>query len=122
MGIAIFLLFFLVGSSGGPMVEPLLLARSFGQAHFATILGMTQIITTLGMVVSPTVAGAIFDRTGAYDWALVMFGSAYVAAALLFLLARRLPRPVIPEAEPPSQPLPADAVRPIGEAAPGGGG
>ena len=119
VGIAVFLLFFLVGASGGPMIEPLLLARSFGQAHFATILGVTQIIGTLGMVVSPTVAGAIFDRTASYDWALVMFAAAFGASMLLFLVARRLPRPVIPEPLP--QPRAAAAASRIADAAPGGG-
>ena len=37
-GLAIFIGFWIVGSGGGPMIEPLLLTRSFGVAHFASIL------------------------------------------------------------------------------------
>lgn len=98
-GIALFLFFFLISSAAGPMLEPLLLTRAFGVAHFATILGMVGVVGTGGMVISPTVAGAIFDRTGSYDWALAMWASSVLLGGLFFLLARRMPRPVIPEPE-----------------------
>ena len=100
LGIVIFLGFFLVGSAAGPMLEPLLLTRAFGLAHFATILGMVGVMGTIGTVVSPTVAGAIFDKTGAYDWALVMWISSVALGGLLFLVASRMPRPVVPEVVP----------------------
>ena len=99
VGIGLFLVFFLISSAAGPMLEPLLLTRAFGLAHFATILGVVGAVGTVGLVVSPTVAGAIFDRTGSYDWALVMWVSSVSLSALLFLVARRLPRPVIPVPE-----------------------
>jgi len=99
VGIGLFLIFFLVSSAAGPMLEPLLLTRAFGLAHFATILGMVGLVGTIGMVVSPTVAGAIFDRTGSYDWALAMWASSVTLSTLLFLVARQLPRPVIPVPE-----------------------
>ena len=38
----------------------MLLTRTFGMAHFATILGAIVVVETLGQIVSPTVAGAIF--------------------------------------------------------------
>ena len=96
LGIGLFLLFYLMGAAAGPMLEPLLLVRAFGTAHFATILGLSGVVATVGMVISPTVGGAIFDRTGAYDWALVMWLSAVLLSGLLFLVSRWLPRPVIP--------------------------
>ncbi len=91
-GIAIFLVIWIVGSSGGPMIEPLLLARSFGLAHFAALLGVFQIVSTIHLV-SPTITGAIFDATGGYDWALVMLMGAMGLSLALFWLASRLPRP-----------------------------
>lgn len=96
LGIGLFLLFYLMGAAAGPMLEPLLLVRAFGTAHFATILGLSGVVATVGMVISPTVGGAIFDRTGAYDWALVMWLSAVLLSGLLFMVSRWLPRPVIP--------------------------
>ncbi len=98
-GLAIFITFWIVGSGGGPMIEPLLLTRSFGVAHFASLLGVVAVVETVGQILSPTIAGALFDATGSYDWALVMFASAIGVSFLLFWLASRLPRPVIPEPE-----------------------
>ena len=100
LGLVFFLGFFLIGSAAGPMLEPLLLTRAFGLAHFATILGLVGVLGTIGTVVSPTVAGAIFDQTGQYDWALVMWMVSVALGGLLFLVSARMPRPVIPALEP----------------------
>jgi sugar phosphate permease len=93
IGIIVFLGFWITGSSAGPMMEAILLTRSFGIAHFATILGVMFVIETAGQIMSPTVAGLIYDTTGSYDWALVMFMSTYAAALMLFFLASRMARP-----------------------------
>lgn len=61
------------------------------------------------MLVSPAVAGAIFDATGSYDAALVMFMGAFLASLALFYVALRLPRPTIavPHMVREPEPLPA---------------
>ena len=92
--IALFVVLWVVGSSGGPMFEPLLLTRAFGVAHFATILGVVVVVETVGQVLAPTVVGAIFDSTGSYDWALVLLIALFVIAGALFFVASRLPRPL----------------------------
>ena len=96
LGVVIFLAFWFVGSSGGPMIEPLLTARTFGIAHFASILGALAIVSQSGQIVSPIFAGAIFDATGEYDWALVMFAGSLGLSGLLYWLAWKLPRPELP--------------------------
>ena len=63
-GIAFFLVFWIVGSGGSPLLEPLLVSRAFGLAQFGAILGAMAVVETAGMVASPTVAAAIFDSTG----------------------------------------------------------
>lgn len=93
-GIAIFLMLWIVGSGGGPLLEPLLLTRSFGLKHFATILGTLGVVETAGIVASPTLIGAIFDGTGSYDLALVILASALAAAFVLFFFALRLTPPI----------------------------
>ncbi len=98
-GIAVFVTFYIVGSGGGPLLEPLLLPRAFGLAHFGAILGTFAVVETIGLVISPAAAGVIFDATGSYDWALVMFLAAFGSSFVLFYLASRLPHPVIPEPE-----------------------
>ena len=93
-GITLFLMLWIIGSGGGPLLEPLLLTRSFGLKHFATILGTLGVVETVGIVASPTLIGAIFDGTGSYDLALVMLASALAAAFVLFYFASRLAPPV----------------------------
>ena len=92
VGVAIFLVFWVVGSSGGPMVEPLLLTRSFGLVSFGALLGVVQVVSVLHLL-SPIISGAIFDATGDYDLALVMLLGAMSLSVALFWLAWRLPRP-----------------------------
>ena len=96
LGVVVFLGFWFVGSSGGPMIEPLLTARTFGMAYFASILGALAIVSQSGQIVSPIIAGAIFDATGEYDWALVMFACSMGLSLLLYWLAWKLPRPELP--------------------------
>jgi predicted MFS family arabinose efflux permease len=91
--IALFLLFWVIGASAGPMVESLVLLKAFGVKAFATILGVMLVIETAGQIVSPALAGAIYDRTGSYDGALIMFMSAFGAGLLLFLVAGRMRPP-----------------------------
>lgn len=105
IGIAVFLVFWIVGSGGGPMLEPLLLVRAFGLKHFATILATLMLVDAIGIVSAPTIAGAIFDATDSYDLVLAMFAAAYASALVLFWLASRLPHPVdraLPADHPPA--------------------
>jgi sugar phosphate permease len=93
--IVLFLLFWVIGASAGPMVESLVLLKAFGMKAFATILGAMLVIETAGQIVSPALAGAIFDRTASYDGALIMFMSAFGAGLLLFLAAGRMRPPAL---------------------------
>jgi sugar phosphate permease len=93
-GIAVFMTLWIIGSGGGPLLEPLLLTRAFGLAHFGTILGMVAAVETIGIISSPTLIGAIFDATGSYDWALVLMMGAFLSALTLFFFASRLPQPI----------------------------
>ena len=99
-GIAVFLVFWIVGSGGGPLLEPLLLPRAFGLAHFGAILGTFAVIETIGLIASPVIAGAIFDSTGSYDWVLVMLFAAFAGSAVLLYIASRLPLPLTAQLEP----------------------
>jgi sugar phosphate permease len=96
-GIAVFIVFWVAGSSGGPLMESMLLTRTFGIAHFGSILGTVVVVETFGQILSPTIAGAIFDATGGYDAALLVFAGTYLAALVLFALARRMSPPTIPQ-------------------------
>ena len=99
-GIAVFIVFWVAGSGGGPLLEPLLLPRAFGLAHFGAILGTFGVIETVGLIASPAITGLIFDSTGSYDWALVMFVAAHALAFVLFLVAGRMRLPTFAAPEP----------------------
>jgi len=85
-----------IGTAGGPMIESLLLTRAFGVKHFGTILGTVVVVETIGQILSPTIAGAIYDATASYDLTLLMFIGTFAAAVAVFLLASQLRRPYEP--------------------------
>ena len=91
-------------AAGGALFEALLIPRAFGVQHYATILGVVMIIQTVGFIAGPTMAGAIYDATGSYDWVIVMMMSVFLATALSFLVAARLPRPALSGAVQKDQP------------------
>jgi nitrate/nitrite transporter NarK len=98
VAIGVYLLFWVIGASAGPMVESLVLIKAFGVRHFGAILGAMLVIEMTGEIISPTAAGAIYDSTGSYDGALVMFMAAFAAGIALFIVASRMslpPRPAL---------------------------
>jgi sugar phosphate permease len=92
--IALFIVLFLLGFAAGPLLEPLVLMRSFGLSSYGTILGASFTLQALGLVVAPTAAGAVYDATNSYDWALVMFAISAAISGVLFLLASRIAPPL----------------------------
>jgi sugar phosphate permease len=88
--IALFLLFWVTGASCGPMVESLVLIKAFGMRYFGSILGACLVVETLGQIVSPSLAGKIYDDTGSYDGALLMFMATFAAGMVLFTIASRM--------------------------------
>ena len=94
-GIGIFLVLWIAGRSAGPIMDALLLTRAFGVRYFGTLLGAVVVVETIGQILSPSIAGAIFDATGAYTWALVMYLGTFSAALALFAVALRMPKPSV---------------------------
>jgi sugar phosphate permease len=107
VGVGLFLTFWLVGTSAGALAESLTLTRAFGLAHFATILGVVVVIETSGEILSPSLAGLIFDETGSYDLALVMYAATFTVSTALFAVASRMPRPVLEQTAPTPVTTPA---------------
>jgi MFS family permease len=76
---------------GVATLQPLLVVNAFGPASFAVIYGMISLIFHFGMALGPWAAGRIFDVTGSYQWAFIIFLAAYVLATVA-VLAIRQPR------------------------------
>jgi sugar phosphate permease len=94
--IGVYLVFWVLGASAGPLLESLVLIKAFGLRHFGTIFGAMLVIEMVGEIVSPTAAGAIYDSTGSYDGALIMFMSAFTVGAVLFIFASKMALPQRP--------------------------
>jgi MFS family permease len=81
-----------VGLAGGgilPMLGLVFGAR-FGVAAFGRVMGLVMLTITFGAA-GPIVAGWVFDATGSYDPAFLLFVGAFLPGALLM---RWLPRPL----------------------------
>ena len=84
----IFLLTFGPGYGGPIPLRPALQADYFGTKSFGTIMGLTAVISMAGGLVSPVVAGWIFDVTGSYRLAWQIFTLITLPAIPLMVLAR----------------------------------
>lgn len=90
--LGIFVLLWAMGQANSPVIEPLLISRFFGTAHFGSILGMSGVFSNMGYAMGPLLAGALYDWTGSYDAALVMFITSFLTAASCYVLLAPLGR------------------------------
>ena len=65
----------LSGLTGGgmPLLESALIFRTFGDRHYGALLGTVGLVETAGVLVGPIAAGAIYDSSGSYSWAIMLF-------------------------------------------------
>lgn len=87
-GIVAFVLLFSVGSAIGPLMESVLIIRTFGTASFGAILGAVGVAETVGSVVGPYVGGALYDATGSYTAALLIYAAGFAVCAASFMFGR----------------------------------
>jgi len=93
LAIVLFLCCWLVGSAGGPVLEPLILPKTFGLAHFGAIMGTLFMIETIGQFLVPTVGGAIYELTGSYNLLFIVNVGCLVLSMLFFGTAHFLSKP-----------------------------
>jgi MFS family permease len=86
--IIIFLLIYGPGYGGPIPLRPALQADYFGTRGFGTILGLMSLVTMVAGLVSPVIAGRIFDATGSYKTAWEIFAFLTLPAIPLMLLAK----------------------------------
>jgi sugar phosphate permease len=94
VAIAVFVACWVIGTSMGPLVESIVLINAFGLRHFGSILGAMLVVETTGQVLSPSLAGYIYDSSGSYDGALIVFASAFAIGMVLFVIAARMETPM----------------------------
>ncbi|MFH0768132.1 MAG: MFS transporter [Chloroflexota bacterium] len=86
--IIVFLLTFGPGYGGPIPVRPALQADYFGTKSFGTILGLMALISMVGGLVSPVIAGWFYDTTGSYRLVWQLFALITIPAVPLILLAK----------------------------------
>jgi len=74
-------------------VLPIAVTESLGAKRLGTLLGLLALFTTFGFAAGPVIAGRIFDRTGSYTGALLLF----IALAIVSMLAMRATLPLAEE-------------------------
>ena len=74
-------------------VLPIVITETLGAKRLGTLLGLLALFTTFGYAAGPVIAGRIFDRTGSYTGALLLF----VALAIVSMLAMRATLPLAEE-------------------------
>lgn len=84
--LALFVLLWAVGTAVGPIMESVLLARMFGTGSFGAILGALGLAEMVGTVIGPYAGGALFDATGSYTWALLLYAGGFLISATAFAL------------------------------------
>lgn len=83
-----FLLIYAPGYGGPIPLRSALQADYFGVRSFGTILGLMSVVSHSAGIISPILAGWIFDVTGSYDLAWQLFALATLPAIPLMLLAK----------------------------------
>ncbi|HEY7601313.1 MAG TPA: MFS transporter [Methylomirabilota bacterium] len=79
----------------GPLMAAIR-ADYFGASAFGTISGVSSMVTMLGMMGGPLVAGILADRTGSYGLGFTVLALLALLGSVSFLLARRPPPPARP--------------------------
>jgi MFS family permease len=91
--VAAFIVVFGLVRETSPALAPIAITESLGRKHLGSLLGILALFTTFGFAIGPVIAGRIFDRSGSYTGALVLFA----AFALIASLAIRSTLPLAEE-------------------------
>jgi len=86
--IIVFLFIYGLGYGGPIPLRPAIQADYFGTKGFGTILGLMSLVTMVAGLVSPVIAGRIFDATGSYKTAWEIFAFLTLPAVPLMILAK----------------------------------
>jgi len=91
--LVLFVLLWSIGTAIGPIMESMLLARVFGTSSFGAILGALGVAETVGTVLGPYAGGALYDTTGTYTSALLLYAVGFLISATAFAIGDYHRRP-----------------------------
>lgn len=70
------------------VILPVLVGRCFGEREFSKIMGLIMVGFAIGILLGPTSAGRIFDKTGSYEMAFLICIACALVSVVLALLIR----------------------------------
>ena len=73
---------------GSAVLLPILTARCFGLLNFSKLIGLLMSGFAFGVVGGPLLAGRLFDTTGDYRLAMLIFAIAFAAAGLIVMFVK----------------------------------
>jgi len=95
----IFVIVYAPGYGGGATLMFAIRAEYFGRRHFGTIMGLMDFIQIWGVVLGPVFAGWVWDVTGSYSTAFLIFAATSALSMALMLALRRPVLEPAPEVE-----------------------
>jgi len=60
---------------------PMVMAESLGLGRLGSVMGITGMFATVGAAFGPVLAGHIFDVSGSYNTAFILFVAMWLAAS-----------------------------------------
>ncbi len=87
-----FVILFGISMGANAVIRPLVIAELFGSGLFGTIYGWVVFFSYIGLAIGAPFAGYIYDQSGSYQGAFIIFFIAYVAAVLTLLISIRFRR------------------------------
>lgn len=78
---------YMIGGAVPSTIPFLITARNFGDKEYGVLSGWMNMAGNVGQIVGPTVAAFIFDTTGSYVKAWMLFACLMVVVSLLYLLS-----------------------------------
>ena len=85
----IFLVVFGIGYGGAIPIYIAMRGEYFGRKAFATIGGLMQMFLMIPTVIGPIFAGYVYDATGSYYTAFILFALLYLVGAGVIVFAKR---------------------------------
>lgn len=81
--------FYMIGGAIPSMIPFLINARNFGNKNYSILQGWMIMAGNAGQIVGPTVASAVYDITGEYGLAWMIFAALMLVVAVLYFLSTR---------------------------------
>ena len=81
-----FVIVFGISMGANAVVRPLVISELFGSILFGTIYGWAIFFSYFGLAIGAPLAGFIYDRSGSYQGAFIIFFIAYLSSVVLLLL------------------------------------